>query len=418
MPVTYFHQSDEDQFVAPPSVQFDDGGHWWAGMQACGATLALAATLAASAFSAQVAQAVQLSQQDDPAATLSGQPDEDFWQNPVAPVKASNFVSLPLGDLEELPAGSLHGPAEEDFWINPVAPVPGKFSPLYLPDPEEMPASSLHGQPDEDYWQNPVRPSPFSLSWPQPFLFDVQESAGSLFGPEEEYAIPTQTWTQPRAPVVFSDDDVAVQQPAAPLVSEEDSFVAKPWSISSPGQAFMDDDVIAPQAAPFAPDEDYWQFFPTQRPSTPTSILGDDDRVAPTAALVEDVWQLPVLWAVPHLPTVFSAGDEIFIPVPLAPDEDYWQNMVRPNLWPCFAHVFSDDDQVEKIPIVPVISFQSITVVYDANVGAIGSGQDLQFTASAISASSGEDQSVQDAVANQVKANPNISTGGVNTGLE
>jgi len=35
---------------------------------------------------------------------------------------------------------------------------------------------------DEDFWQNPVAPVLASNLWPQQYLFDVQEPAGSLFG--------------------------------------------------------------------------------------------------------------------------------------------------------------------------------------------------------------------------------------------
>ncbi|HWW84182.1 MAG TPA: hypothetical protein VNZ26_11295 [Vicinamibacterales bacterium] len=58
-----------------------------------------------------------------PTMTPLTQPDEDFWQNAVAPVVAANYVELPFLDPEEIPAGHLFVGLDEDFWLNPVAPV-------------------------------------------------------------------------------------------------------------------------------------------------------------------------------------------------------------------------------------------------------------------------------------------------------
>ena len=105
------------------------------------------------------------------------------------------MFKLPLGDPEEIPANTLHGQPDEDFWINPVAPVQVTlfqrittvaiqkkfrlmrfmgnqtkisgstqsfqfkqryFKDLPLGDPEEIPANTLSGQPDEDFWVNAV----------------------------------------------------------------------------------------------------------------------------------------------------------------------------------------------------------------------------------------------------------------------
>src|SRR5438132_3862885 len=115
--------------------------------------------------------------------------DEDYWQNPVAPVAGSLYQALPyLPDVEELPAGSLFGQPDEDYWqLGPPAVSASLYQPLpYLPDPEEIPAASLTGQYEDDSWTNPVSPVSASLVWPQQFAFDQQEFAGSLFGPPDE----------------------------------------------------------------------------------------------------------------------------------------------------------------------------------------------------------------------------------------
>ena len=59
-----------------------------------------------------------------PRMTPLAQPDEDFWQNAVAPVVAANYVELPFLDPEEIPAGHLFVGLDEDFWVNPIATVP------------------------------------------------------------------------------------------------------------------------------------------------------------------------------------------------------------------------------------------------------------------------------------------------------
>lgn len=344
MPLTYFHQSDEDQFVAPPIVPIsDEGGGWWVGISKCAATIALAATISAASFSAGVAQAVQLGHQDDPAGNLSGQPDEDFWQNPVPPVKASNLVILPIGDPEEIPAASLHGQPDEDFWIptpqptisppkiafsdddvivpqpiifqpeedywlNYASPVASRFGPLYLPDAEEIPAGSLFGQPDEDYWQNRVAPVPLSLLWPQPFIFDVQEPAGNLFGqPDEDL---WQNWVRPVPaalawpnPWQFDQDENAAGLHGQ---FDEDFWTnpVRPVSYVPPISAFRDEDLIVPQPPALSTDEDFWQ-----------------NPVAPVQASFSRLY--------------FPDAEQIAAgSLHGQPDEDYWQNPVAPIVWP------------------------------------------------------------------------------------
>jgi hypothetical protein len=123
-----------------------------------------------------------------PAGRLFGQDDEDFWQNPVAPVAASLYQRLPLGDPEELPAGSLFGQDDEDFWRNPTAPVAAslKWPQQYLfGDQSDVPSGSLKkfNAPDEDYWQNRVAPVQATLYQPLPYAFDAAaESTEFEFG--------------------------------------------------------------------------------------------------------------------------------------------------------------------------------------------------------------------------------------------
>jgi hypothetical protein len=130
-------------------------------------------------------------------------PEETEWQNRVRPVPPPSFQALPYGpEPEELPAGSLRGQPDEDFWQNPVAAVPacpprasGGWPPAlygqlpYLPDPTEDPAGSPHGLPEEAEWQNWV--APLSASFCQQFPYASAETAEVLpqavSPPEEDF---------------------------------------------------------------------------------------------------------------------------------------------------------------------------------------------------------------------------------------
>jgi hypothetical protein len=200
---------------------------------------------------------------DVPAGSLEGDLDEDYWQNPIAPVQAQNLVKLPLvPDPDEIPANSLHGLQDEDFWQNPVTPVPATIS-LLLPfsiDPEFNPAGSLSGQPDEDYWQNPVPPV---ASYPVPFVYTDKEEipAGSLYvHPDEDY------WTNPVPPVsltfgrLYSPDLDDVPAGSFHGVYEDDSWInwVRPVPYFIPPIVFSDDEITVP--TPPAPiEEDFWQ---------------------------------------------------------------------------------------------------------------------------------------------------------------
>ena len=84
-------------------------------------------------------------------------PEEDFWQNPTAPMPAILAWPLPF-TFEQYDYTSPK--VDEDFWSNPVVPVPASQYLLlpYLPDVSDDSANTLRGQPDEDFWINPVVP--------------------------------------------------------------------------------------------------------------------------------------------------------------------------------------------------------------------------------------------------------------------
>jgi hypothetical protein len=173
-------------------------------------------------------------------------PDEDFWQNPVAPVPPTLYQRLPYASgetAEVLPQAVV--PPDEDFWPplaaatggwqNPVAPaapaiVGAVREPPLLSDIEEVPAGSLHGQPDEDFWANPVPPVPPALYQRLPYLPDVSDDpAGSLYGvPEEtEWQNPQITQITQIAGRIFqllpyASGEVAELLPA--IVSDDDCW--------------------------------------------------------------------------------------------------------------------------------------------------------------------------------------------------
>src|SRR6266851_1430931 len=240
-----------------------------------------------------------------------GQPDEDFWVNWVNPVQATFYQKLPLvPDPEELPAGSLYGQPDEDFWDNWVNPVQATFyQKLPLGDVEEIPAGSLYGQPDEDFWNNPVNPVQATFYQKLPLGDPEEIPAGSLYGqPDEDF------WKNPVAPVL------ATFYRTLPLADLDEIIVA------TIGQ----------------PDEDFWLPNPQIAFTFTRFTTPDDDFVAPIRIFDEDFWNNPVL---PVLPVSFAivALADSDIQYIITFDEEFWQNPVVPVL----AQFY------QKLPLIP-----------------------------------------------------------------
>lgn len=209
-----FTQGDDLPNATAAFVEED--GAWWAGIQKCGAMLALASALAASASQAAVAKQVFSYHQDDPAGNLTATVDEYFWQNPVPPVA----YYVPPQQIwvwdEQIPAGSLTATVDEYYWQNPVAPVAGTS--LY-PQPwtfdEQIPAGSLHGQFDEDFWINLVPPV---SSYVVPVIFGYDDTIVPqpiVFIPEDFFWFNPVVSMAPFAPPVFFlfDDGASFPRP-------------------------------------------------------------------------------------------------------------------------------------------------------------------------------------------------------------
>ena len=356
MSIRYFHPNDEDSIAYNPWISDGSDDGWWAGVQQCAATIALAATLVITGTStAQAQQQVTWgASQDDPAGNLvnfcpdedfcqrrlysphlrvysqgaDGQLvllfDEDYWQNPVRPVSGTNYVVLPFTEHDDAPVGSLLGVAEEDYWQNSVSSVnnPSVIPQQWTFDVQE-PAGSLILLQDEDFWQNPVAPV---SSYPVPITFkDVDEIAlpAILIVPDEDYwqskfVIPNhKVYGRGGGSGVGTVDDEPYSQP----VLADFGYRVTLW---------IDDSATIPK--PLFLDEDLWQ----------NSVL----PVTP-----------PAFSAIPH---VFT-DDEVWVPfnpfVPLPFDEEFWPqaNAVAPIASYPVPHVFTDDDiLVPFSPFVPL----------------------------------------------------------------
>jgi len=302
-----------------PAITFtpDEDGWWGRVCGSFGTQIAVATTLAAALLTGSIGQTVANGHQDDPAGSLVKfvSPDEDYWQNPVAPVVASFFQRLPLGDPEEIPAGSLFGQPDEDYWINPVAPVSAT---LLWPQPFQFEQNEQATRClDEDFWANPTAPVAASVYQRLPLGDPEELPAGSLYGvPVEEY------WQNPVPPVPASQLVLSFVDPDyAPAFIDEDFWINPTIPVAAfvvPQPWFTQDEVFARL------DEDYWpQFVITALGQNVSLAVVDSEFVpAPVATIVdEDYWPQPVS-------TVFGVNasyrvvDEDFVaPFVL---EDYW----------------------------------------------------------------------------------------------
>ena len=351
--------------------------------------------------------------------------DEDLWINPIAPaVGRSEAAPRPyLPDLGDDPAGSLHGQPDEDYWVsgvrcqvpgttlnaamNPLFPVPCSLFPLpYLPEPTDDPAGSLHGQPDEDYWvsgvpplrlaaqvpgttlnaaMNALFPVPCSL-FPLPYLLDAEEvPAAALYGqPDEDVwknavaAVPPAIW-QP-LPIGVGESAEIVPQLVLPpdegFWGNPAQTVCRMWQVAGRSNPTYDLPPTTYQTLPYLPD-------PTDDPAG--SLHGQPD---------EDYWGLGAgAWGLGKPPTVgvnpqslAPSPQTLYLPEPTddpagslhgQPDEDYWipgmpqaAGGIAPTctmlpgayrLWSDQADlplVFSAEDDAWGNPIVPTRAAQ------------------------------------------------------------
>jgi hypothetical protein len=282
--IRYFWPSDDEQLAGQSKIAFHaEDGDWWAGVQKCGATLALAASLALTAASTVQARQVFSWQQDDP--LLHGQPDELYWQQPAALTAASTVCRLFTDDDVIVPQAVAFGP-EEEFWVNPIRPVQWS-PPIVFRDDDTIVPQPVPFQPDEDFWINPVQSVQASFIWPQQFAFDEQ------------------------SPVLFGQFD-------------EDFWQAPPpWNLWKFVQAFADDSDFPTPPAAFIPDEDFWvnPVAPIQSGFLcPQQWTFDEQVPALFGQFDEDFWQNPAApvpaFIYQQLPYWFDSGE--IVPQPVA----------------------------------------------------------------------------------------------------
>lgn len=244
----------DEQTVYTGSTPFEDDSYAGSTLLPMVAGVAAAAALA-SACTASLGWEVTQDRDEIPAGKLlAGQPDEDFWQNPAAPVPATLYQRLPLlPDPEELPAGSLlKGIPDEDFWVDPPPTQPWT---VLLPGVDD--SAAFPPPPaifDEDLWENPVAPVQASLFLRLP-LGDVEElPAGSLkLGvPDEDFYSPPgmqQSWgvyVPPDDTVVLPAptsvvDEVYWQNPVAPVLatmSQQQPYLPDQIEFSGPNAIY------------------------------------------------------------------------------------------------------------------------------------------------------------------------------------
>jgi hypothetical protein len=276
-------------------------------------------------------------EQNEQAFGLHGQPDEDFWNNPVFPVPLSFQWPNPWQFEQHEQAFGLHGQPDEDFY-QPVAPwiftniIPVQNDELIVPQPGGVLS------PDEDFWVNPTSPVPATLLWPSPWIFDLQDPAGNLYGqPDEDF------WQNPVFPVgqffagLYLPD--AEYLPAGSLYGQPDEdFWQNPvfpvWQSFVP--VYLPDSEELPAGSLYGqPDEDFWINSVPPVQTTFGPIYLPDVEELPAGSLYhpldEDYWTTSVQlqqWSA----SLFS-DDEIIVPqvvTVLPPDEDFWNNLVPP----------------------------------------------------------------------------------------
>ena len=210
------------------NLPFDQEDSWWSGVSRNFASVALATALAATVLSTAVSTTVATSWQDE-LATPTFQPDEDYQQNLVLPVQATQYQVLPYLYDDVADATPVK---DEDFWQNPVAPVPasGYLFQQYGQEPDFVPFF-----PDEDFWANPVPPVQASM-WQTLPLGNEQD--WTPFTPDEDF------WQNPTPPVAASlyqslpyGFDEAIWTTIPPLPGDEDFFWANLFP--APVQATM-----------------------------------------------------------------------------------------------------------------------------------------------------------------------------------
>jgi hypothetical protein len=159
---------------------------------------------------------------------------------------------------DELPRQPTTLHVDEDFWQNPVAPIPLTLQRLDAWAFEQgEDANNLETALVFDEWQSLVQPL---WCYPLPQLFTSEEpitAPAAILGIDEDFLVTTTSPIVYALPRVFTADDEIV--PTPPNFDEDFwvNAVAPVWTY--PAIVFLADDVI--QFAPPIQDEDVWQSY-------------------------------------------------------------------------------------------------------------------------------------------------------------
>jgi len=367
-----------------PEDQASEG--WWGGVQLCMAGVAIAAGLATGATTAQAAQQVVQSHQDETptAPTTLAVPDDrpvqvapNLWILP--PVQAIQDDGNDLGNLHLLPATDQEtqgfrvlrvtpwlpttflqptagldntgyiGPFWNDEEAGPVLPParlwPVPPVPILTADDEVVTPPTALQVDDEPgiplgrtEWETVV-----SLWWDSSGPIEHAREDEGVAGP-----LPApHLWSTPPAFILWPTDEVGT--PPAPLQVDQDDWrnpvAPSLWPTPPVGLVpNVPDEWPTPPAPPLTPDDDSWEVLgvPPEAPANrPLYLYPQEEAITPPVPLgiEEGVWQslvAPQLWPTPSIGLVSLEGDEWPTPPPVVPlqvDQDGWRNPVAPVLW-------------------------------------------------------------------------------------
>lgn len=299
-----FLDSEDTAFPPPPTIVEDEG--WLP-------TLPSSSSLAPSVAS----------EDESPAGTLFGQPDEDAWLPPVVP---SLVIPVrPATDDGDLPIILAAFTPDEDLSLR-VLHIPDW--PRGFGSGTPPPAPSF--VPDEDAW------FPLTISRQFVQFLVIDEADAASFTPDEDH--PATAWFPPsqiwRAAVrAFLDDELIVPQPA-PGQPDEDYLPPSPswqWRLLQSPSTDDSDLPVAPTVlgldeATWTPPASAWII------STPRTFADDDVPAGSLSGRFDEDYRIPLPLAIPSPPRATIDDDiwVLFIPPPPIQDEDFWWSWVRP----------------------------------------------------------------------------------------
>jgi hypothetical protein len=398
--IRYFWPSDDEQLAGQfVDSHFDEDGGWWASVQQCGATLAIATALTLAASSTTLATSVFSQSQDDPALAAQILAIEEYWQNPtppavwpqpsvltdddvhptfvpvftpddgdwqalVPPAPATNYLFLPFLDPEQSPTFTAAVPVVDDssVWAPALPPADSDWNVLFfLDDGSWVPAM----EPDEDFWAPQLQPQ----NWPQPSQpFAVADEQVPQFPAEDDF------WPQYVAPVPASllwpqqfqfeqfestnliafVEDVFWQNPTPPVPATYGLLQQWPFEQNEPAGSLnipAFEETLWQNQVPPVPDglrlQQQW-VFEQNEPGSLRTNQDEDFWINPVAPVVF-VYQQPFL------------SDELVVPQSASTiDEVYWASQVSPIVFPVPATsilVYPYQPDPEEIPAGSLVPF-------------------------------------------------------------